>query len=74
MRFDVPIAVLVGFAEVIAQLADGLPHRYFAILIRPFDIPQRDHLFQRLRAPPLDPAAYTADGVHPRPELLPSSE
>jgi hypothetical protein len=42
----VPIAVLVSFAQVIAQLTDGLLHRYFAILIRPFDVPERDHLYQ----------------------------
>ncbi|HEY9139360.1 MAG TPA: hypothetical protein VIN93_00615, partial [Bryobacteraceae bacterium] len=40
--------VLVSFAEVISQLAYRHLHRYFAILIRPFDIPERDHLFQRL--------------------------
>ena len=47
VRFAVPGAILKGFAQVIAQLADGLLHRNFAILIRPFDISQRNHLLER---------------------------
>ena len=47
VRFPVPVGVLIGFAQVIAELADGLPNRYFAILIRTLDIPQRNHLLQR---------------------------
>ena len=47
VRLPVPVAILIGFPQVVAQLADGLPHCHFAILIRPFDISQRDHLLQR---------------------------
>ena len=41
-----PAGVLVSFAEVVAQIADGRADGDFAISIGPSDITERDHLFQ----------------------------
>ena len=74
VRLNVPAVVLVSFAEVIAQLADGLralPLRDSHPAVR--YTPARSSV-PAPRAPPPDRAAYAADGVRPRPEPLPSSE
>src|ERR1700734_852063 len=39
-----PVVILIGFAQVIAKFPDRLLHSHFAILIRPLDIAEGNHL------------------------------